>query len=153
MSYRSLLHALRLPAIAANDSADDDWRPPSPDTRYTLPEGPMECVYVAICDEREFFRALEVHARAGRIMGPVLYMRLYQRRQDRTPEYSVWFTAVIELRYSRVELRRHCGEQDLTQCSDNAPASQLAARMQADLAAACTLLGIECREARYEEIR
>lgn len=148
MSYRSLLHALRLPAI----SADDNWQPPSPDTRYTLPEGPMECVYVAITNHDEFYRLLAIHARAGRIVGPVLTCRLYQRRANRSPEYDVWFLAVMPLKHGRNELRVRCGSQDLDQHTEEHPASKQAARLHEELATHCALLGVQLREASYEEM-
>lgn len=112
----------------------------------------MECVFVALTNHDEFYRLLGVHGPAGRIVGPVLTCRLYQRRGGRSPEYDVWFLAVMDLRHGRNTLRIRCGSQDLDQASDAHPASREAARMHEELATHCALLGVELREASYEEM-
>ena len=124
----------------------------APGQSRPLPSPTMECVYVAITNHEEFYRLLGVHGPAGRIVGPVLTCRLYQRRANRSPEYDVWFLAVMPLRHGRNELRIRCCSQDLDQDSDTHPASREAARLHEELATHCALLGVQLREASYEEM-
>lgn len=148
MGYQYLPQAIRpRPSQSA-----DDWQPPTPDTRYAVASPAMEDVVVLITEEQEFFAELATTAKAGLIVGPVLWLRLYQRL-DGSPDYAVYFTAVIQLRCSRIELRRHCGNQDLTQDSESEPASKLAAMLQQQLAEQCERLEIGCRVADYTERR
>lgn len=146
MSYDCLLDTLRRSATDASATRPQLFRPP------TMPSPIMECQYVAITNHDEFYRLLRLHGEAGRIMGPVLYCRLYQRRANHSPEYDVWFLAVMPLEHSRNELRVRCGSQDFGQDSDSHPASRQALRLQQELATHCTLLGLEVREADYGEM-
>lgn len=150
MPYQFLTRAIRQASPTTNGA---EWEPPSPDTRYILAGQLMETVFVALCDEREFLAELTHTAAAGLIVGPVMHARLYQRRADGPPDYAVYFVAVISLRYSRVELRRHCGDQDMDQATEGHPPSRLAAQLEEQLAGRCRQLGIECRQVDYGEIR
>lgn len=144
MGYQYLPQAIR------PRPSQGDWQPPTPDTRYAVASPAMEDVAVLITEERNFFEELATTAKTGLIVGPVLWMRMYQRR-DGSPDYAVYFTAVIQLRCSRIELRRYCGDQDLTQDSDSHQASHIAAVLQQRLAEHCQRLEIECRAADYTE--
>lgn len=146
MSYDCLLDTLRRSATDASATRPQLFRP-----RVSLPSPSMESVFVTIANHDEFYRLLDVHGSAGRVL-QVMWCRLYQHRSDRSPEYDVWFLAVLVLKHARIELRQRCGSQDFDRDSEKHPASRQAARCTEELVTHCALLGLEARETSYEEM-